>query len=189
VGWLHGSEIHCLRLKYEAENGHIPAMHAAQMCFLVAQFDEVEPCRILVFSPYFRPRSRSRCTLSLYDSKYSCTSSTTYYTLIHQAFTMTQCYSWINNTIFRASSLYIPCGSPENQNVTCCVANTICYPNAICGYVESFPVGGSGFYGASCTDPTYTSPNCPQRCSKCAHVNFMVRTWLRISQSLQVYIQ
>ncbi|KAF4632998.1 hypothetical protein G7Y89_g5122 [Cudoniella acicularis] len=58
-----------------------------------------------------------------------------------------------------------PCGpvNDTNQVVPCCVNGDYCMSDGFCYYTHSLS-GGSGYYVASCTDPTYLSPVCQNRC-------------------------
>jgi hypothetical protein len=60
-----------------------------------------------------------------------------------------------------------PCGPVNNTNpvVPCCVNGDYCMSDGFCHYTHS-EEGGSGYYSASCTDPTYESHVCQNRCGK-----------------------
>ena len=57
-----------------------------------------------------------------------------------------------------------PC-KPSEENSTCCGENYVCYSNGLCRPgPNAVNHGLTDFYRGSCTDPTWTSPECPLFC-------------------------
>jgi hypothetical protein len=63
-----------------------------------------------------------------------------------------------------------PCGTSGNS--TCCGQGFACLSNNICmltAYVNGAGSGQSTYVRGSCTDPTWTDPNCPNFCVNVEH--------------------
>ena len=48
---------------------------------------------------------------------------------------------------------------------SCCTAGDTCLPDGLCYSNQPINLQSSQYYIGSCTDPTYTDPNCPQQCT------------------------
>lgn len=59
----------------------------------------------------------------------------------------------------------VPC--QNNVNSTCCGHSYVCLSNNICMVPDGTPVddGGTKYVRGTCTDPTWTSPDCPLFCT------------------------
>jgi hypothetical protein len=70
-------------------------------------------------------------------------------------------------TIVDHSDVYRPCQASNNAsaNFQCCYAGDSCLEGGICNYTHPRS-GGTGYYIAGCTDPSFTDPSCPTHCGK-----------------------
>ena len=76
-----------------------------------------------------------------------------------------QCHCEAKSTLF-VCPLAVPCGAPNVAGfVACCVRGDVCGADGFCHFTHP-QSGTSGYYLASCTDPTYRDSSCPTRCSK-----------------------
>lgn len=89
---------------------------------------------------------------------------------------MVKCYTQTNNTIYEQSD-WFPVGYSNNANefFPCCDEGDAGLDYSICQYTESIP-GGSGYYVAGCTDPSFNASICSNNCSK----SLNLKTYLKI---------
>ena len=79
---------------------------------------------------------------------------------------MVKCYTQYNDAIHEQSN-WFPVGHSSNGNefFPCCDEGDIGLDSSICQYSESSP-GGSTYYVAGCTDPSYNASVCSEYCSE-----------------------
>jgi len=81
---------------------------------------------------------------------------------------MSSCYYSINGSIQTnivwGGNPVVPCGSVNStvQAIPCCTTQSTCMSHGICSYPGSLD-GGSGYYAAGCTDPSFSGA-CAPRC-------------------------
>jgi hypothetical protein len=75
------------------------------------------------------------------------------------------CYAE-HDYIIVVSSNDLPCGTTNSSTpyVPCCARGDTCLSDGICSYTHSLD-GGSGFYGADCTDSTFGANTCRKLCN------------------------
>ena len=78
-----------------------------------------------------------------------------------------QCYFASNDTIYDAPSYITPCGEAQADSPVrnCCfmMEKNICLSNGLCWTPRDL---GGGYLLSSCTDPTYSAPQCQQYCGE-----------------------
>ncbi|TID25718.1 hypothetical protein E2P81_ATG03508 [Venturia nashicola] len=65
--------------------------------------------------------------------------------------------------------------------VPCCASTDTCLAHGLCHYTHS-KSGGSGYYVAGCTDPTYNAKNCPRLCTSRAFPDVVWNSTMRLWQ-------
>ena len=84
---------------------------------------------------------------------------------------MTSCYYKLSNTIVDIKTIFstnpLVCQTPTSATdfVACCAPGDQCLRGGICHTPAASHHDKSGFYIASCNDPTYEDPACPRPCS------------------------
>ena len=91
---------------------------------------------------------------------------------------MMLCYSVNNGTAQVAGGGTKYCGSYTGVAQYCCANNDFCVGSSICYFTRPSEGYGnsSGYYIGSCTDESFSSPECSRECCELSHVYMYRRT-------------